>query len=178
MKMHVVPGLVAVVAVSLGVSACSADETDSKGLGLQVKLTDQANAADVGLPEYPGAQPYKDPGESSSGANIGLSAGSFGFKVAALELASADGPQKIAAFYRKALSRYGAVLDCSDGANSSQRSDNQTDDLTCDPDDPDSHDIVYKVGTNDNQRIVAIKSHGDGTRFSLVHVDTRGASER
>ena len=178
MKTNVVPGVVAVVLASVGVSACSADEMQSKDLDLQVKVTDQANAADIGLPKYPGAKPHKDPGESSSGAHVGLSAGSLVFKVAALDLASSDGPQKVAAFYHKALSKYGPVLDCSQGARNSERNDIQDGDLTCDPGDSSSHDIVYKVGTDDNQRIVAIDAHGAGTRFSLVHVDTRGRSKR
>lgn len=178
MKMHVVPGLVAAVAVAVGLSACSADEMNPKDLNLQLKLTDQAEASDVGLPEYPGAKPYKDPGESSSGANVGLSAGSFGFKVSALEMSSTDGPQKVAAFYHKALAKYGRVLDCSHDANKTRRNDDSTDELTCDPDDPGSNDIVYKVGVKDNQRIVAINAHGNGTRFSLVHLDTRGTPKR
>jgi hypothetical protein len=33
---------------------------------------------------------------------------------------------------------------------------------------------VYKVGTENNQRIVAIQPHKSGTQFSLVHVDIRG----
>ncbi|MBM0106938.1 hypothetical protein JM946_19555 [Steroidobacter sp. S1-65] len=174
MKMHVVPGFAAVMLASLAVSACSADERGTHSLGLEVKVTDQAEVADVGLPEYPGATPYKEPGETSSGANIGLSAGSFGFKVAALELSSSDRPEQVAAFYRKALAKYGPVLDCSTGSPRSKR----TGVLTCDADDPNSHEIVYKAGTDDNQRIVAIDPLGNGTRISLVHVDTRGASKR
>lgn len=173
MKMRVVPGFAAVVMTSLAVSACSADERGSNSLGLELKVTDQAQVADVGLPEYPGAKPYKEPGETSSGANIGVSAGAFGFKVAALELSSSDRPEKVAAFYRKALSKYGPVLDCSTGPAKSK----PTGVLTCDADDPDSHEIVYKAGTDDNQRIVVIDPHGDGTRFSLVHVDTRNAKD-
>lgn len=173
MKMHLAAGLVAMV--SLAISACSADEMGSKGF--QLKVTDEASAADVGLPEYPGAKPYKDPGESNSGGNFGLSAGSFGVKVAAAELESSDRPEKVAAFYKKALAKYGDVLECTDGESKASTAESE-DTLTCDADDPGDHDVVYKVGVKDHQRIVAIKSHGNGTQFSLVHVDVRGDSER
>jgi hypothetical protein len=172
MKMHIAPCLVAVV--SLAVSACSADE---KGMDIQLKLTDEASAADVGLPMYPGAKPYKDPGESRSGANLGLSTGSFGLKVAAAELESSDRPDKVAAFYKKALARYGEVLECNDAPSKTSSSESE-DRLTCDPHEPGDHEVVYKVGVKDHQRIVAIKSHGNGSRFALVHVDVRGESKR
>jgi hypothetical protein len=46
--------------------------------------------------------------------------------------------------------------------------------VQCDADEPGANSVVYKVGTEENQRIVAIKPHGRGARFSLVHVDVRG----
>ena len=52
-----------------------------------------------------------------------------------------------------------------------------SDEIACDADDPGSHSIVYKAGTESNERIVAIKPHGSGTRFSLVHVDKRGRAK-
>ena len=141
MKMHVAPRLAAVATMSLVVGACGADQADSKGLSVQVQLTEEASVGDVGLPEYPGARPYKDPGESSSGANVGLRAGSFGFKVVALEFSSSDGPQKVAAFYREALAKYGDVLECTDGKSSSKRESSGG--LACDLDERSSHSIVY-----------------------------------
>jgi hypothetical protein len=37
---------------------------------------------------------------------------------------------------------------------------------------------VYKVGTEKHQRIVAIKPHQRGARFSLVRLDMRGESKQ
>jgi hypothetical protein len=164
-----------VLAALLAAAACTADDADSGGIG--IRINDEAAAKDAGLPHYPGSTPYKDDDDSSSGANIRLSTASFGFKVVALNLQTPDKPERVAAFYRKALSKYGRVLDCSDGASKdaksepSSRDDNE---LGCDDDDGGSHSIVYKVGTEDDQRVVGIKPHGAGARFSLAHVQTRG----
>ena len=44
---------------------------------------------------------------------MGLWGGSSGFKLFVLKMESSDAPEKVAAFYRKALAKYGTVLDCS-----------------------------------------------------------------
>ena len=134
----------------------------------------------MGLPAYPGSKPYKEPDDSSSAANLGLNTPLFGFKVVALKLQVAAAPDQVAAFYRQALSKYGEVLDCSHGGDTRRKSKADTEDddeLTCDADDAED-DLVYKVGTEKNQRIVAIKQQGKGTQFNLVHVNVRGDSKQ
>lgn len=175
MNVHVVRSRVAVLMLSFAVGACNAGESGSEG-GLELRLKDEATAADAGLPTYPGAKPYTDGDESGNAANLRLSTAAFGFKVVALDLETSDKPERVAAFYRKALSKYGNVLECSGGADrrrESERGVKRTGELECDEDDAGSHSLVYKVGTEQNQRIVAIKPHGGGTRFSLVHLDIR-----
>ena len=171
-EMHVALSL-AVAMLSFGAGGCSAEDSgSSSGIEASIRLNDEATAADVGLPAYPGSKLYKDPGDSSSGANIGISTSLFGFKVAAVKLESADKPEQVAKFYRKALSKYGSVLDCSDSAaTDGEAASNEG--LKCERSDSDEHRIVYKVGTENNQRIVAITPHGKGTRFDLVHVNVR-----
>lgn len=155
-----------------GVGACSAGESGgSSGIEASLKVSGEATARDVGLPSYPGAKPYQEPGDSSSGANIGVSTSVFGLKVAAVKLESDDRPEQVASFYHKALSKYGSVLDCGEASASGKSTG--SDGLKCEPTDTDGHSHVYKVGTEKNQRIVAIKPHGKGTRFDLVHVDVR-----
>jgi len=172
MEMHIAGRLVAAM-LMFGVGACSADEPDSgRGLEASIRVNPEATAKDVGLPTYPGSALYKEPGESSSGGNVGLSTPLFGLKVAAVKLESADKPEQIARFYRKALSKYGDVLDCSHGAADSTKTAS-SDGLKCDPADSNGHSFVYKVGTEKNQRVVAIKPHGKGARFDLVHVNVR-----
>jgi hypothetical protein len=178
MKVHAASGSVVAVMLSLVSGACGAGETESRGgLDVGLKVTDQATAADAGLPAYPGSKPYKDADQSSSGANIGVSTPLFGLKVVAMNLETSDKPERVATFYRKALSKYGTVLECSDAANEKEESEPSAktgDELACDADDPGTNSVVYKVGTEANQRIVAIKPHGSGTRFSVVHLDKRG----
>jgi hypothetical protein len=170
--MHVARTL-AVALLSFGIGACSADDSGSgSGIEASLRIDDEATAEDVGLPTYPGSKIYKEPGDSSSGANIGLSTSQFGFKVVAVKLQSVDKPEQVARFYRKALSRHGDVLDCSDGAATSEKAA-ASEGLKCDPTDSDGHSYVYKVGTEKNQRIVEIKPLGKGAQFDLVHVNVR-----
>jgi hypothetical protein len=164
----------------LAVGACGAGETDSKGQWTAgLRLSDEAVAADAGLPTYPGSKPYKDADDSTAAANLGISTPMFGLSVVAMNLETGDQPERVARFYRQALSKYGSVLECRDAAdrNKSQQPAADSDELACDADDPGEHNVVYKVGTEENQRIVAIKPHGNGTRFSLVHLDIRGDSK-
>lgn len=171
-KMHVTRGL-ALTMLLLGVGACSAENSgSSNAIEASLRVNVEATAEDVGLPTYPGAKQYKEPGESSSGANVGISTSLFGFKVAAVKLVSADKPEQVARFYRKALSKYGDLLDCSDGAATPEKAAS-SEELKCDGSDSDENKIVYKVGTEKNQRIVAIKPHGKGAQFDLVHVNIR-----
>jgi hypothetical protein len=169
--MHVARSLL-VSMLLLNVAACGAEDSDStRGMEASVRVDDEATAKDVGLPAYPGSKSYKEPGDSSSGANVGLSSPVFGLKVAAVKLESADEPERVASFYRKALSKYGDVLDCTDPATAAKPASSEA--LKCDSIDSDKNRIVYKVGTEKNQRIVAIKPHGKGSRFDLVHVSIR-----
>ena len=161
-------------------AACGAAEHSSQG-GLDISVRGEATAADAGLPTYPGAKPYKDGDQANSGANIGFAVPGFEFKLVAMNLESRDTPERVAAFYRQALSKYGRVLDCSDSARNRKNAashDEDSDELVCDADDPGANSIVYKAGTGANERIVAIKPHGGGTRFSLVHVDKRGGAAK
>lgn len=182
MNVRVAANRIVFVVLLLAVGACGAGETDSKGeLDVGLRASGEATAADAGLPAYPGSKPYKDTDQSSSAANIGLSTPLFGLNVVAMNLEVADKPERVGAFYRQALSKYGNVLECSDTADKKAKSKPSTessDELECDADDPGTNSVVYKVGTEDNQRIVAIKPHGSGTRFSLVHVDKRDKSKR
>ncbi|MFL6620436.1 MAG: hypothetical protein ACJ8MH_17650 [Povalibacter sp.] len=160
MKLQVVEYCVLGIMLTLGVAACSANDADSEGkFELGLTISDDAHPADVGLPKYPGSKPYKENDESGSGANIGFSSPLFGLKVAAMKMETPDSPEKVAHFYRQALTRYGTVLECSGHAkqHASARESNSKDDaLECDSEDQDAHELVYKVGSLGDQRIVAI----------------------
>jgi hypothetical protein len=176
MGTHVARSSCFVLILALCAAVGIAGAADSKGVDVSLKFNDDVTAADTGLPAYPGSKPYKDADQSSSGANLGFSAPSIGIKIVGTNLETADPTEKVATFYWRALSKYGNVLDCSSATADGQRNKSQTeksDELVCDSGDSVSRNIVYKVGSKKNQRIVAIKPHGSGARFSLMHINIR-----
>jgi hypothetical protein len=139
-----------------------------------------ARAKDVGLPIFPGSRPHKDKENDSPSANMGLWGKSSGFKLAVMKMESDDSPEKIAAFYKKALAKYGKVLDCSNAQPASADADKADKDdssnkLTCDDDHPDKPgDLVLKSGTKQMQHIAAIQPHGKGSLYQLIAVGSWG----
>jgi hypothetical protein len=164
-------------ATFLLVSPLPASSQDGAGVTASTKAT----AKDVGLPLYPGAKPHKDSSNDTNALNVGAWGSSFGFRLAVVKLESSDSPDKIAAFYAKALAKYGKVLNCSDPAQSKKSPDksDSSNVLTCDDD---SHaekgEIVYKSGTKDKQHIVSVKPGGSGSVFDLVFVEAHDDSKK
>ena len=147
---------------------------DGSDAGLIISA--EATAKEVGLPMYPGARPHKDDAKDSPAAKLGLWGSSFGFKLVVLKLESKDSPEKVAAFYQKALAKYGAVLNCSNASSSQEdKSKNSaTNRLTCEDDRPDPGGMILKSGTKERQHIVGITPNGQGSLFQLVYIETRG----
>jgi hypothetical protein len=149
-------------------------EQDQSGAGVMVSK--QATAKDVGLPVYPGAKAHKDEKEDSSSVQLGLWGGSFGFKLAVMKMESNDAPEKIAEYYKKALAKYGTVLNCSDAPQKASAKDRSgsSSKLECDDDKPEKGGLVFKAGTKEKQHIVGIQANGQGSIFQLVYVEARG----
>jgi hypothetical protein len=127
----------------------------------------------TGLSLYPGAQPKKEMGDHDSGANVNISSSFFGVKVVALKYQSSDSPDKVLGFYRKEMAKYGKVLDCTGGFNMSfHQHRNGDSEVTCDVHSGSGHEYneELKVGTENNQRIVAVRPSGSGSEFALVYV--------
>lgn len=131
-----------------------------------------ADVRDTGLAVYPGA--HIKPKQSSNDekdANVNLSFLGYGLKVVAIEYLSDDAPDKVIAYYKDQLKRYGNVLEChTTGHNVQMDHQDGSKELTCD-----SHSgktIELKVGTNDNQHVVAVDPEGKGSSFALVYVRT------
>jgi hypothetical protein len=84
----------------------------------------------------------------------------------------------VAAFYRKALAKYGKVLDCSDSskATSDKAKSNSTNELSCEDEQPKSGEFVLKAGTKEEQHVVGVQASGDLTVFHLVYIETRGSA--
>jgi hypothetical protein len=172
---RVLAGLLVIVA---GAFACVAHAQDdsakqSNGTSAGVIVSQEATAKEVGLPLYPGAKPRKDGTDDSTAAQLGLWGGAFGFKLVVLKLASGDAPEKVAAFYRKALAKYGPVLDCSNPPAAPAGKDNAAK-LVCGDDKPDPGGQLFKAGRKEKQHLVSIKPHGTGASFELLYIEARG----
>jgi hypothetical protein len=147
--------------------------------GLQVKTND-AVAEGIGLPTYPGATLVKKDKDNGA-ADVNLSFGNFHLRVKAASFRSTDSPDKVTAFYRNALKRYGDVIECSN--NKAVGTTTRTaEGLTCD-NDHETHITVdeemskkmeLKAGSKQHQHIVAIDPEGSGTKFGLVALDLPG----
>ena len=151
-----------------------AQEPEKEGAGLIV--SGQATAKDVGLPVYPGSKPQAENANDSQSARLGLWGGGSGFKLAVLKMESNDSPEKLAAFYKKALTKYGKVLDCSNPSPSSSGTNEKDSSTTlgCGDDRPDKGGMLFKSGTKERQHIVAIQPNGKGSLYQLVALGSWG----
>ena len=167
--------LVAQPATSQDSKASSQPTKGSHSIG--VMASDVAGAKEVGLPIYPGARPHKDKLDDTQAAQLGLWGRDSGFRLVIVKLESKDAPTKVAAFYRKALEKYGKVTSCPDAsAKASDKQKNKNKDLSCDDDDsPEPGEVELKAGTKESQHIVAIEPNGAGTSFSLLYVEAKGS---
>jgi hypothetical protein len=125
--------------------------------------------ADTGLPVYPGAQPLREHGDHES-ASVSVASRWFGVKVIAAKYASEDAQDRIVDFYRREMKTFGAVTECRGevdfrGGPGARRA-------VC-KERPSSSDVQLVTGTEERQRVVAVKPRGSGSEFSLVYVTTR-----
>jgi len=191
--------LLAAIALSavLLLPACSVNvkknaQGDEKKVDIETPLggihvNEGADARDTGLPVYPGAKPKeKDSSHDSKSANVNISGFGFGLKVVAIEYVSNDPPQKLVDYYKEQLKKYGNVLECHTSKHSGDENVNLSDDerhnktqskqLSCEKNDG-GNTVELKVGTEDNQHIVAVEPNGKGSNFALVYVKTRGKDD-
>lgn len=126
----------------------------------------------TGLTLYPGAQLKEDVDGDKSGANVNISSSFFGVKVVALKYQSSDPPDKVLGFYRKEMAKYGKVVDCTGGFSMGFHHHDKDAEVTCDDHNGGGHEYreELKVGTENNQRIVAVRPSGNGSEFALVYV--------
>jgi hypothetical protein len=167
----------AAVAACIPLIACTIDVREDSGdkkaevdirtpVG-DVSVRSTGEAADTGLPAYPGATLLRE-GDEPESANVNVGAFGVGVRVAAAKFESGDGEAAILDFYRQAMAPYGAVMECrgevdfrDSGPVCRQRG---------------NRDLQLVTGTRNNQRIVAVKPRGSGSEIALVHVQVRGVS--
>jgi len=153
--------------------------------GMSIKTDENAVEAQTGLPAYPGAQLAKKTdgnGHDSGAADINMSFGSFQLRVKAVSYTTPDSPDKVLAFYRKGLARYGTVIQCS-GHQPVGTPTHTPDGLDCSDDshkakvnvdDNYTEKTELKAGSKQHQHIVGIDPQGSGTKFGLVALDLPG----
>jgi hypothetical protein len=148
--------------------------------------TDQTTAADLGLPVYPGAQVVTDNDKEKS-ADIRMGFGEWQMRIKVVNYSTPDSEDKVTAFYKKALTRYGDVVACQDNTPVGEPT-KTSEGLTCDEKHGSnlqvnhegtsygyhsgSNGFELKAGSERHQHIVGFQSSAPGnTRFALVALD-------
>jgi len=148
--------------------------------GLRVKTDDSAVMNGIGLPAYPGAEPVKRDKDNSA-ADVNMSFGDFQLRVKAMGFRTSDSPEKVEAFYRSGMKRFGDVIACKDerAVGTPVRT---AEGLTCD-DHTERHQVgdvlskgrlELKAGSKVHQHLVEIDADGGGTKFGLVALELPG----
>ncbi|MGC2401834.1 MAG: hypothetical protein WA510_18705 [Acidobacteriaceae bacterium] len=136
---------------------------------------DQASAAELGLPAYPGAVQDQS-GENSKSAKIDMDFGAFRMRVKVADYRSQDSQDEVMAFYRKALDRYGEVIECVGGKPVGSPTVTP-EGLTCDSSGhehgahkPDQ--VELKAGSKHHQHMVIFHDRSSSsTHFTLLALD-------
>jgi hypothetical protein len=190
-------GLVACLALAAGLAGCrihvdKGANGEDKHVQIDVPFggihvnTDETTAADLGLPAYPGAQQVSGDDKHKS-ADVHMGFGEWEMRVKVVSYSTPDSQDKVAAFYKKALTRYGNVITCqndqpvgtptatSEGLTCSDKGDANVQ--------VNDHGTNYgyhstngglqlKAGSKRHQHIVGFENAASGqTKFALVAVD-------
>jgi hypothetical protein len=184
------------VGVALGAAAvlmagCRVEENrhgDSKDVkivtpfgGMNVTTNDANVLASIGLPAYPGAVAANKDDDKDRSADVDMSFGDYKLRVKVASFRTDDSTDKVEAFYRDGLRRFGGAIACRN--NQAVGSPAATaEGLTCDDkhghvnvdDSSSNHQLALKAGSERHQHIVTIDPDGGGTKFSLVALDLPG----
>lgn len=175
------------LAAALAFPACNVnvkkdDSGDEKNVDIKTPIgglhvSKEVDPRDTGISVYPGARQKQKSNKGDDNANLGISTGLFGFKVVVVHYETDDASDKVMAFYKNDLKRYGSVLEChtrnSGGHTNVELGKDKGHAAKCDQDNGGSN-IELKVGAEENQHIVAIEPQGKGCEFTLVRVQTHG----
>ena len=183
--------VVSLMGVAVGLAGCRFDEHKKDGKenvristpfgGMSVKTDEDAVKNGVGIDVYPGATLEKKENDHDSAADVNFSFGGFHLGVKAVSYTTPDAPDKVLAFYRGKMTKFGVVIQCEHDEPVGTPTRTQ-DGLTCD-NDHDHHGVhinvsgadhaksELKAGSRQHQHIVSVEPRGQGTKFGLVMID-------
>jgi len=192
-KVHLVSwsALIAVFAILFAAQAFlaraqQANSSQDKHLDIRSSAGDlhvgnDADLRQIGIPLYPGAR-ARHADDSKNNANFSILTEAFGMKLLALSYDSDDSSDKIIAYYRDKLKKYGKVIECRTSehggdvhVNSGKDDSDGSKEVKCEGDNT-GNVIELKVGTQDNQHLVSVEpsEKSTGSMFALVYVHVRG----
>ncbi len=155
--------------------------------GLNVRSKD-VDVSSLGLPQYPGSHILtKDQDNGNDGqVDLHMGFGPWQMRVKVVSLGTPDSPDKVLAFYRKALGKYGDVVEC-DGKKAVGTPTVTKEGLGCDEHSSGAHtnwnskgsgvninsdDHELKAGSQHRQHIVGFKKSDSGeTKFALISLE-------
>ena len=167
------------MALIFSLAAKAQDDKKDKNLDVRSPVGDlhvgkDADAQKAGLPLYPGARSQN--AENDDPLNLALSTDSFGMKLIVAKYETADSPEKVLNFYRDKMKKYGKVIECHNTNDAS--GDHNADDkkegsqpVKCEGEN--SGPVrELKVGTEDNQHIVALEDPkgAKDTKFVVIYL--------
>jgi len=179
-----VPSLLLVTVLSgCHITSHKNGDSDNVSIGtpfgsMQVKTNDNVEASGLGITPYPGAQMLKKDKDNGA-ADVDMSFGKYHLGVKAVGYTTSDAPDKVLAFYRKDLGKYGVVLECN-GKHSVDGPGRTAEGLTCDFDDSSGHVSLdtdldkateLRTGSKQHQHIVAVQTKDGATKIGLVSLD-------
>ncbi len=145
---------------------------------MHVKTDDKVTGAQTGLTPYPGATLVKKDGDNNGAADISMNFGDFKLGVHAVDLRTSDPEDKVVAFYKKDMGRYGTVLTCR-GKAAVGTPVRTGEGLTCGTTKneynlSDSDHLELRAGSETHQHIVGVHTEDGATRIGLVALDLPG----
>jgi len=185
--------LVVGLALAAGLAGCRVHvDKDANGQDKKVQVdtpfggvhvnTDQTTAVELGLPVYPGAVVVKDGNHDSADVHLGF--GEWQMHVQTVSYEASDSEEKVVAFYKKALGRYGDVITCqgdspvgtptttSEGLGCADEKKGGNVKINRHDYGTDKDSLELKAGSRRHQHIVGFENPKDGKpRFVLVALD-------
>ena len=151
--------------------------------GLKVR-SDETTAASLGLPAYPGAHfiTKKEDGDNGS-VDLHMGFGPWQMHVQVASYGTNDPEDKVLAYYKQALGRFGPVIECS-GDTAVGTPSTTPEGLSCRDHEHagstkwnnsgvniDDMKVELKAGSRHRQHLVGVKKKNGETRFSLIALE-------